>query len=113
MCCRHFRDSGQGIVERLSGRLQNYSNTGRGPKGNKYKIDYQKLLNLYPNFNDTNQKLYAKIVNSKAQKKKKRRSRAEQRKIFQELLAPGKVKNQAEIARKFDVSRVWVSKVLS
>ena len=86
----------------------------RGPKGNEYKIDYQKLLNLYPNFNDANQKFYTKFVNPKSsKKKKKRKSRAEQRKIYQELLDSGKVKNQADIARKFGVSRAWVSKVLS
>ncbi len=87
----------------------------RGPKGNEYKIDYQKLLNLYPNFNDANQKFYTKFVNSEPSKKKKRKrkSRAEQRKIYQELLESGEVKNQAEIARKFGVSRAWISKVLS
>ncbi len=84
----------------------------RGSKGNKYEVDYQKLLNLYPNFNDTNQKFYTKIVNSKTKnkKKKKPKSRAEQRKIYQELLNSGKVKNQTEIARRFGVSRAWISK---
>jgi hypothetical protein len=86
----------------------------RGQKGNKYKIDYQKLLNLHPNFNDANQKMYTKFVNPESSKKNnKRKSRAEQREIYKELLESGKVKNQAEIARKFDVSRAWVSKVLS
>ena len=67
----------------------------RGPKGNMYKIDYQELLKLHPNFNDANQKFYTKFVNSELskKKKKKRKSRAEQRKIYQELLDPGKVKN--------------------
>jgi len=82
-------------------------------KGNEYKIDYQKLLNIYPNFNGANQKFYTKFVNPGSSKKKKRKSRAEQRKIYQELLDSRKVKNQAEIARKFGVSRAWVSKVLS
>jgi len=87
----------------------------RGSKGNKCEIDYQKLLNLYPNFNDANQKFYTKVVNSETKKKKKKKpkSRAEQRKIYQELLDSGEVKNQAEIARKFGVSRAWISKVLS
>jgi len=85
----------------------------RDPKGNEYKIYYQKLLNLYPNFNDVNQKFYTKFINSKSsKKKKKRKSRAEQRKFYQELLDLGEVKNQAEIAMKFGVSRAWVSKVL-
>ncbi len=87
----------------------------KDPKGNEYKINYQKLLYLYPNFNDANQKFYTKVVNSetKKRKKKKPKSRAEQRKIYQELLDSGEVKNQAEIAQKFGVSRAWVSKVLS
>jgi DNA invertase Pin-like site-specific DNA recombinase len=70
---------------------------------------------LYPNFNDANQKFYTKFVNPEPskKKKKKRKSRAEQRKIYQELLDSGEVKNQAEIARKFNVSRAWVTKVLN
>lgn len=69
---------------------------------------------MYPNFNDANQKFYTKVVNSETKKKKKKpKSREEQRKIYQELLDSGEVKNQAEIARKFGVSRAWVSKVLS
>jgi DNA invertase Pin-like site-specific DNA recombinase len=68
---------------------------------------------LYPNFNDANQKFYTKFVNPEpSKKKKKRKSRAEQRKIYQKLLDSGEVKNQAEIARKFGISRAWVSKVL-
>ncbi len=87
----------------------------RGPKRNEYKVDYQKLFNLYPNFNDANQKFYTKFINSESSKKKKkqRKSRAKQRKIYQELLDSGKVKNQVEIARKFGVSRAWVLELLS
>ena len=87
----------------------------RSPKGNEYKIDYRKLLNLYPNFNDANQKFYTRFVNPKSskKKKKKRKSRVEQRKIYQELLDSGEVKNQADIARKFGISRAWILKVLS
>lgn len=86
----------------------------RGQKGNEHKIDYQKLLNLYPVLNDANQIFYTKIVDSKTKKKKKKpKSRVEQLKIYQEVLDSGEVKNQAEIAQKFGVSRAWVSKVLS
>jgi len=70
---------------------------------------------LHPNFYHANQKFYTNFINSESskKKKKKRKSRAEQRKVYQELLNSGKVKNQAEIARKFGLSRAWVSKVLS
>jgi DNA invertase Pin-like site-specific DNA recombinase len=69
---------------------------------------------LYPNFNDANQKFYTKFVNPDSSKKKKKpKSRAEQRKIYPELLDSGEVGNKAEIACKFGVSRAWVSKVLS
>jgi len=73
------------------------------------------LLNIHPFLNNANHGLTKKNVKSKAKKrkKKKRKSRAEQRKIYQELLDSGEVKNQAEIARKFGVSRAWVSKVMS
>lgn len=73
------------------------------------------MLNTYPIFNDANHNFYTEIVNShvKKRKKKKRKSRAEQRKIYQELLDSGKVDTHADIARKFNVSRAWVSKMLS
>ncbi|WP_340102435.1 hypothetical protein [Rhodohalobacter sp. 8-1] len=47
----------------------------------------------------------------KASKKKK--SREEQAKLYRKLLDSGKVKSRAAIARKFGVSRAWVTKVLS
>lgn len=67
---------------------------------------------MYPNLNDANHRLTEENDKSKTQKKK-RKSRKEQQKNYQELLNSGKVKNQAEIARKFNVSRAWASKVLS
>lgn len=82
-----------------------------GSRGITYKIDSKKLVKMYPVLDDANFQLTDKNVKSKA-KKKKRMSRKKQRKMYQELLASGKVKNQAEIARKFGVSRAWVSKVL-
>jgi len=48
----------------------------------------------------------------KSKPKKKSKSKAEQREVFQDLLASGEVDTQADIARKFNVSRAWVSKVL-
>lgn len=83
----------------------------KGPKGIEYQIQYEKLAEKYPNWSNANK---YKTVNSVNQKpKKKSKSREEQREIFQDLLASGEVKNQADIARKFEVSRAWVSKVLS
>jgi DNA invertase Pin-like site-specific DNA recombinase len=82
-----------------------------GPKGIEYQIHYGKLAEKYPNWDHANK---YKTVNSVNQTpKKKSKSREEQREIFQKLLASGKVDTQAEIARKFDCSRAWVSKVLS
>jgi DNA invertase Pin-like site-specific DNA recombinase len=82
-----------------------------GPNGIKYQIHYKKLAEKYPNWSNAN---FYKKVNSVNQKpKKKSKSREEQRKIFERLLTSGEVDTQADIARKFDCSRAWVSKVLS
>ncbi len=82
-----------------------------GSNGIKYQIYYQKLAEKYPNWSNANK---YKMVNSVNQKpKKKGKSRGEQREIFEQLLASGEVDSQADIARKFDCSRAWVSKVLS
>ena len=83
----------------------------KGPKEIKYQIHYKKLAEKYPNWSNANKYITVNSVNRKAQKKSK--SREEQRKIFQELLASGEMDSQADIARKFEVSRAWVSKVLS
>jgi len=83
----------------------------KGPKGIEYQIHYQKLAEKYPNWDNANKYQMVNSVNRKP--KKKNKSREEQREIFQQLLASGKVDTQADIARKFDVSRAWVSKVLS
>lgn len=87
----------------------------KGRRGIRYEVNTSKLLNIQPFLNNANHRLTEKNVKSKPKKrkKKKRKSRAEQRKIYEELLDSGKVKNQSEIARKFGVSRAWVSKVLS
>ena len=42
-----------------------------------------------------------------------KKSREYQKEVYLELLNSNKVKNRAEIARKFGVSRTWVSKVLN
>ena len=83
----------------------------KGPNGIKYQIYYQKLAEKYPNWSNANKYKMVNSVNRKPKKKSK--SREEQREIFEQLLASGEVDTQAEIARKFDVSWAWVSKVLS
>jgi len=45
-------------------------------------------------------------------KKRGKKSRAEQATIYRKLLKSGIVKNKAELARMFGVSRAWVTKVL-
>jgi len=69
------------------------------------------LAEKYPKWSNANK---YKIVNSVNQKPNKRgKSREDQREIFEQLLPSGEVDTQADIARKFGVSRAWVSKVLS
>jgi len=83
----------------------------QGPNVIEYQIQYQKLAEKYPNWSNAN---FYKTVNSVNRKpKEKGKSREEQRKIFEQLLASGEVDTQADIARRFDCSRAWVSKVLS
>jgi|AntRauTorckE6833_2_1112554.scaffolds.fasta_scaffold01035_6 hypothetical protein len=84
----------------------------RGPKGYRFEINWEKLLEIYPFLNHAN---LCKPVNSVNQKlpRKKKHSPTEQAKLYQNLLDSGKVKNRAEIARKFGVSRAWVTKVLN
>ncbi|SMO64378.1 hypothetical protein [Fodinibius sediminis] len=82
----------------------------RGPKGIEYLIHYEKQAEKYPNWNNANK---YKTVNSVDRKpKKKGQNKEKQRDIFEQLLASGKVDSQAEIARKYEVRRAWVSKVL-
>lgn len=81
-----------------------------GPNGVKYKIYYRKLAEKYQNWDNANKYITVNSVNQKPKKKKK--SKEEQREIFEQLLASGEVDTQADIARKFDCSRAWVSKVL-
>lgn len=83
----------------------------KGPKGIEYQIHYQKLAEKYPNWSNANKYKTVNSVNQKSKKKSK--SREKQREIFQDLLASGEVDTQADIARKFGVSRAWISKVMS
>lgn len=84
----------------------------RGRNGIKFEIEWQKLLEIYPFLNHANLFKTRVSVNQKPPKKKKL-SPAEQAKLYRRLLDSGKVKNKASLARKFGVSRAWVTKVLS
>jgi len=84
----------------------------RGPKGYRFEIDWQKLLKIYPFLVNANLLKSVNSVNQKAAIKKKPTT-AEQAKIYRKLLDSGKIKNRAELARKFGVSRAWVTMVLN
>lgn len=88
-----------------------FRSINKGPNGIEYQINYKKLSEKYPNWDNANKYKTVNSVNQKPKKKKK--SREEQREIFEQLLASGEVDTQADIARKFECSRAWVSKVLS
>lgn len=85
----------------------------------KFSLNRTEQVKEYPFLEDANFRLTPLlIVNSpkiKEQKKEvvKKPSRAEQRKIFTQLLGEGKVKSRADLARRFGVSRAWVTKVLN
>ncbi len=73
----------------------------------------------YPFLKDANFRLTPLLpVNSLKLKEQKRKdigkpSRAEQKKIFTQLLVDGEVNSRAGLARRFGVSRSWVTKVLN
>jgi hypothetical protein len=85
----------------------------------KFSLNRTEQVKEYPFLEDANFRLTPLlIVNSpkiKEQKKEvvKKPSRAEQRKKFTQLLDEGKVKSRADLARRFGVSRAWVTKVLN
>jgi len=83
----------------------------RGPNGILLEIDWSKMAENYPFLEGANLLLTAENVNS-PQEKKRKKSRAEQATIYRKLLKSGIVKNKAELARMFGVSRAWVTKVL-
>lgn len=81
----------------------------------RFTISLSKMSQNYPFLKDANFRLTPLIyVNSArpAARKKKVLPRDQQAKKYQRLLDSRKVKNKAELARKFGVSRAWVTKVL-
>lgn len=80
-----------------------------------YKIDREKFLENHHFLRNANfsfsHGIFAPVSTSRSFTE--RRSRARQRKIFQYLLDSGKAGSKAAIARKFGVSRAWVTNVLS
>jgi len=83
-----------------------------GRSGISLDIDWSKMCKIYPFLKDANFRLTAVNVDSRNEKKRKK-SREEQAKMYRKLLRSGKVKNKAGLARKFGVSRAWITKVLS
>lgn len=81
----------------------------------RFSLILSKMSQNYPFLKDANFRLTPLIyVNSdKPQgRKKKVLSREQQAVKYKKLLDSGKVKNRAELAKKFGVSRAWVTKVL-
>lgn len=81
----------------------------------RFTIIQPKLHQNYPFLKDANFRLTPLIYvnSSKPQiRKKKALSREQQAVKYQKLLDSGKAKNRAELARKFAVSRAWITKVL-
>jgi hypothetical protein len=80
-----------------------------------YKIDREKLLQNHPFLKNTNVSfshgIFAPVNTERGFWD--RRSKERQRRIFQYLLDSGKEQSKAAIARRFGVSRVWVSKVMN
>ena len=68
---------------------------------------------MYPNFDDANQKLYTIFVNPEPSKKKKmkRKSQAEQRKIYQELLDSEEVKIKLKLLENLVLVGLGLRKV--
>ncbi|MEX2603713.1 MAG: hypothetical protein WD361_05900, partial [Gracilimonas sp.] len=82
----------------------------------RFTLNQSKMVHKYPFLKDANFRLTPLIyVNSTKTKKRKKKklSREQQAKRYRKLLDSGKVKNKAELARKFGVSRAWVTMVLS
>ena len=83
-----------------------------GRNGSRLEINWQKFQEIHPFLDHANYGKQTKIVNPEVRKPKKL-SRSQQAEKFRKLLASGKVKSRAELARKFGVSRAWVTKVLN
>lgn len=81
----------------------------------RFTLTLPKMSQNYPFLKDANFRLTPLIyVNSTKPQvtKKKVLTRVKQAEKYRRLLDSGKVKNRAELARKFGVSRAWVTKVL-
>ena len=83
-----------------------------GSNGARFEIDLKKLQKSLPFFDHANTELTRKYVNQPKPTSSKS-TRATQAKLYRKLLNSGKVKSRAELARKFGVSRAWVTKVLN
>ncbi len=82
----------------------------------RFTLDQPKMVQYYPFLKDANYQLTPLIyVNSTKTKKRKPKklSREQQAVKYKKLLDSGKVKSRAELARKFGVSRAWVTMVLN
>jgi len=84
----------------------------KGRAGISLQIDWSKMTENYKFLEGANFLLTAENVKS-SKKNKRKKSREDQAKIYRKLLRSGKVKNKAELSRKFGVSRAWITKVLS
>ncbi|PAU95817.1 hypothetical protein CK503_01800 [Aliifodinibius salipaludis] len=82
----------------------------RGPKGIEYQIQYENWPKSTQN--GVMRTFTKRVILLTESLRKRSKRREEQREIFQDLLAFGEVDSQADIDRKFDCSRAWVSKVL-
>jgi len=83
--------------------------------GNKILVlDTMKWLEIHPFLKDANfRKMHIIAGHPKAKlRPKKDRSKKRQAQIFEYLLESGKCSSKAEIAKRFGVSRAWVSKVI-
>ncbi len=83
----------------------------KGCHGNSLEIDWLKFKEIYPFLANVN---FCKPANSVNPTKptSQKNTRERQAKLYRKLLDSGKVNSRAELARKFGVSRAWVTKVL-
>lgn len=82
-----------------------------GSSGSRFELDLKKLQKSLPFFDHANTQLTRKYVYQPKPTCPKN-TRATQAKLFRKLLDSGTIKSRAELARKFGVSRAWVTKVL-
>jgi len=80
----------------------------------RFTLDLSKVVQNYPFLKDANFRLkHLLFINSREPKRRKSKKllREQQAVKYRKLLEFGKVKNRAELARKFGVSRACVMKV--